>query len=33
MAVLKCPPNIVLMRKCDFEVYDGTRLADVLQEG
>lgn len=34
MAVVKCPPNSMLMRDCcDFEMYDETRLADMLQEG
>lgn len=33
MAVLKCPPNSVLVRSCDFEMYDENRLADMLQEG
>lgn len=32
MAVLKCSPNSMLMRDCDFEMYDETRLADMLQE-
>lgn len=33
MAVLKCPPNSVLVRSCDFGMSDETRLADMLQEG
>jgi len=32
MAVLKCPPNSMLVRDCcDFEMCDETRLADVSQ--
>lgn len=26
-------PNSVLLRSCDFEMYDENRLADMLQEG
>lgn len=32
MEVLKCPPNSILVRSCDFKMYDETRLADMLQE-